>query len=137
MHSIKLNLFTALSFVALSAIAQNAPQANWVQVGQTESATISVDKASLKRNGDIVTVWESVVDKKEKKSSRMLSEYNCKTGQTRGLSVSIYPSLDFTGKPTTYAPQKDWSYVIRETIGEDLSAYACKNAPKGLMDYFK
>ncbi len=127
----------ALLVIAAGANAQNAPQANWVEVAVTDTATITMDKASLKRNGDIVTAWESIVDKKEKKSTRMLSEYNCKTGQTRGLSVSVYPSMDFTGKPITYPPQKDWSYVIRETIGEGLSTYACKNAPKGLMDYFK
>lgn len=119
--------------------AQTASEPNWVTLGTTaELLTISIDKASLKRNGDIVTVWESLVDKNENKSTRLLSEYNCKTNQTRTLSGTVYPSLNFTGRPSSAgSPQKDWSYVVRESISEDLMKYACKNAPKGVMDYFK
>lgn len=130
-------LFTTLFAIALSAHAQTAPESNWIQVYVTESFTISVDKAFLKRNGDIVAAWEAIIDKKERKSFKTLTEYNCKTNQRRALSMSGYQSLDFTGKSTTYSPQKDWSYVVRDTNGEDLIAFACKNAPKGLMDYFK
>ena len=114
-----------------------ASEANWVLIGKTETMTIKIDKSSLKRNGDLVTAWESYVDAKDKKSTKILSEYNCKTNQSKGLSVSVYPTLDFTGRPITYPPQKDWSYVVRETIGEDMINYVCKNTPKGLMDYFK
>lgn len=127
------SLFTIVGVVS----AQTAPEPNWVKLGVTESLTISVDKASLKRNGDIVTAWESYVDKKDKKSTKILSEYNCKTNQTKTLSATVYPNMEFSGRPTTYPPQKEWSYVVRETLGEDLISYACKNAPKGLMDYFK
>jgi hypothetical protein len=130
-------LFTTLFAIVLSAHAQTAPEPNWVKVGVTENAILSVDKASLKRDGDIVASWETIVDKKERRSYKMLTEYNCKTNQSRVLSMSGYPGLDFKGKSITYAPQKDWSYVVRETVGEDMIAYACKNAPKGFMDYFR
>ena len=130
-------LFAALFAIMFRVNAQSAPQPNWVFVTAAENTSISIDKASLKRDGDIVTAWESAVDKKEKKSTRMLTEYNCKTNQAKTLSATVYSSLDFTGRPFTYPPQKDWSYVVRESIGEDLIKYACKNAPKGLMDYFK
>jgi hypothetical protein len=130
-------LFTALFAIVFVANAQTTPEPNWVKLGTSESLIISVDKASLKRNGDIVTAWESYVDKKEKKSTKILSEYNCKTNQTKSLSATVYPNMEFSGRPITYPPQKEWSYVVRETLGEDLIGYACKNAPKGLMDYFK
>jgi hypothetical protein len=130
---------SALTIAIVSGItnAQTAPESNWIQVYVTESLTISVDKASLKRNGDIVAAWEAIIDKKERKSFKTLTEYNCKTNQRRALSMSGYQSLDFTGKSTTYSPQKDWSYVVRDTNGEDLIAFACKNAPKGFIDYLR
>ncbi len=57
--------------------------------------TISVDKVSLKRNGDIVAAWESIIDKKERKSFKTLTEYNCKTNQRRAYSVTKAANTQF------------------------------------------
>lgn len=111
------------------------PEPNWVYVGATDDASYSIDKTSLKRDGNMVTVWESIIMSKKKIKAKIFREYDCKEKRQRILSETIY----YKDGDSFSRPIKDvkWEYVVRESVGEELMAYVCKNAPKGLMDYFK
>lgn len=127
-------LATLLAIVSV-VHAQKTPEPNWVLVSSTDDASYSIDKTSLKRNGNMVTVWESIAMDKRKINAKIFREYDCKDNRQRILSKTIY----FKNGDSNSSPVKDdkWDYVIRESVGEQLMVYVCKNAPKGLMDYFK
>ena len=130
-------LFTTLFAIVFGvANAQTAPQPNWILFESTDTSDLYIDKSSLKRTGDVVTVWESIVLKQKKVSVKILKEFNCKTRQHRRLSGTIYNKMNFTGD-TMAMPKEDWEYVTRESIGEEALDFVCKNAPKGVLDYFK
>jgi hypothetical protein len=125
-----------ITMISGAVFAQSAPEPNWVLMDSTDITENYIDKTSLKRNGDNVMLWESFVLKKDKTSAKILKEFNCKTKQHRTLSGTFYSKINFTGD-TMALSKKDWEYVTRGSYGEDILEYACKNAPKGLMDYFK
>lgn len=129
-------LATLIATTMTGAYAQNkVAEPNWVQVGATDDATYSIDKNSLKRDGDMVTVWESIYMPKKKITAKIFREYDCKEKRQKILSETIYnKDGENFSRPIK---EVQWQYVVRESVGEQLMIHVCKNAPKGLMDYFK
>lgn len=115
--------------ISIGASAQKNLEPEWILLSSDPDTSYFIDKSALKRNGEIVTGWDSVVLNKRKISVKNLREYNCKTKQQRTLSGFIFAKMDFTGN-TIPVPKTDWEYVVRGSFGEDVLDYVCKEAPK-------
>ena len=124
-------LFLALITIHGLSSAQLSQNPNWVMVGEGDNGILQMDKTSLKRDGEIVSVWvaQTLTVNKQNMSVKSLREYNCKTGQFRNLSRTVFAKPDFSGDVADLGPT-GWDYAIRGSLGENALIYACKNAPK-------
>jgi hypothetical protein len=76
--------------------------ANWVKVGESELATLYMDRSSIQREENVVRVWEiqdlKAPDADGVRSRRYLNEYDCKYQMYRIGSMTSYAGPMLTGQ---------------------------------------
>ncbi len=119
-----------LGIAALSGSCQAA----WVEIGANESGTFYVDRPTMQRSGNIVTMWylidfkKSQVDSSTKPflSSKDHSEYDCKEERSRTLYYNNYSETMGRGKITfTLKDPLQWRPAAAGTIAQALLKIAC------------
>ena len=119
----------------LLAVVSSGAAAEWVKVGETSSATVYVDPATVRRDGDLVkieTLYDlkaAIVSKNNGKaytSQKSQSAYDCKEAQWRMLSFSWYSKNMSEGKMVEYLSDTYKWEPIRPGSGvEMLWQFAC------------
>lgn len=76
--------------------------ANWVKVGESEGATLYMDRSSIQREENVVRVWEiqdlKAPDADGVRSRRYLNEYDCKYQMYRIGNMTSYSAPMLTGQ---------------------------------------
>ncbi|OGT00784.1 MAG: hypothetical protein A3F73_05910 [Gallionellales bacterium RIFCSPLOWO2_12_FULL_59_22] len=119
--------------VLLLAAASNSAMAEWKEVGNNEGTAIYVDPASVKRAGDMATMWHLTdyrtarQDMGEKYlSAKDQNEYDCKEAKSRRRASSQHSKNMGDGKVVysdTYATR--WKPVPPDSGVEILWKFAC------------
>lgn len=127
-------MYKAFLMMVLAVVSSSAA-AVWVEVGSDETATVYADPATIRKTGKRVKMW-SLFDYKTARvpgkplepylSMRGQSEYDCKNGRTRALSMSFHPRNMARGEVTyTNAKRDNWRPVAPGTAAENLWKTAC------------
>jgi len=76
--------------------------ANWTRVGESELATLYMDRSSIQREENVVRVWEiqdlKAADADGVRSRRYLNEYDCKHQMYRIGNMTSYAGPMLTGQ---------------------------------------
>lgn len=118
---------------ALLALASGPSMAEWTSLGDVGNAELFVDRKTIVRSGDTVTMW-SIVALKEPGSAgsatyvslKRQDEFDCKESRMRGLQISAHPKP--LGEGTAVASEKGtagWAPVLPQSTGETLWKVAC------------
>ena len=116
----------------LLLLATGSAWAGWEKIGETDQKTIYVDRATLRKEGDLRRIW-SIQDFKQRSkdgemSSRMRSEYDCKGERYRFLGISTH-SESMAGGKMLFSALEDlkepWSEIPPESAGERILKIAC------------
>ncbi|MEY4712116.1 MAG: hypothetical protein RIS88_1566 [Pseudomonadota bacterium] len=87
-----------LAALVLPALAS----ANWTKVGESEVATLYMDRSSIQREEYVVRVWEiqdlKASDADGVRSRRYLNEYDCKHQMYRIGNMTSYAGPMLTGQ---------------------------------------
>ena len=121
------------TIVLLLGLLISAPaMAEWVKYWEGDNGdSYYYDPSTIKRNGNLVRVWE-ISDLKERSksgvlSARMLPEHDCKEDRRRQLYFSTHSGPMSQGETlysdTTTGP---WRYIPPDTVAEDLLKILCK-----------
>lgn len=120
---------------------KQAVRAGWLKVTDTDSFIGYADQASLRKNGNTVTIW-ALYDFKEvilnrqpsflARSSKDQFEFDCDRAKWRALSSTLYAESWGRGKSTSLTRATgDWAWVGPESFGDALLKIACgKGRPK-------
>ena len=114
-------------------LVSGAASAEWTVVGPNEEINQYVDKATIRRNGNFVKMWDLVDYKKAQVfggtsdlSYRSLVEYDCKEKRYRSLALTTYSgqmlsgTVNFIGNDT-----QKWKAVASGSMAETLRKIAC------------
>jgi len=92
----------------LLAVVSSSAAAEWTEVDSDETTTFYIDPTTIRRDGNLVKMWELVEyktvrvrDTVKYLSSKSQSEYDCKDEQLRTLSLSLH-SRNMAGGRTVY-----------------------------------
>jgi hypothetical protein len=76
--------------------------ANWAKVGESELATLYMDRSTIQREENVVRVWEiqdlKAPDADGVRSRRYMNEYDCKYQMYRISSMTSYSGPMLTGQ---------------------------------------
>ena len=123
----------SLILFALLAAASNGAVAEWVAVGVSESSTLHAEPASIQKSGDLVKMLDlldfkapQVAGTYRYQSSKTLSEYDCKGGQSRILYFSWH-SAPMGGGNIVHidSDSNEWVPVSPRSGVEKLWKIAC------------
>ena len=125
-----MNRWTA---VTLLALASGHAMAEWVSIGSQGQAEVFVDKATIKRSGDLATIWSINALKtpgsaggKTYVSLKRQDEFDCKGLRTRGVQISAHGEP--MGEGAAIVSEKGpgaWVAVVPDTPAETLLKIAC------------
>ena len=119
-------LLTLLTTLMLTGAAW----AEWVKVAQSDIIDKYIDPATIRKNGNLVRVWEihnhKKRDKDGKLSLRARAEYDCKQERFRALSVSEHSGPMASGT-TLLSDSSDnqWQDIPPNTFAEDVLKIVC------------
>lgn len=128
--------FDAKKVLMAAALALFGSVANaaWVDVGATDSVTAYVDPATIKRSGNVVTMWDVLDYKKAQEipsgksfqSVRAQTEYSCTDKNLRPLAASAHTDK-LAGGGTVHAVSEPgrWRPVAPGSLDEALWTIAC------------
>jgi len=94
-------------------LATSSAWAGWVQVGQVDSSDFYIDPETIRKDGNLVKVWQMSDLKKQTKegvlSRRGRFEYDCKQERFRTLSITTH-SEPMAGGETldSLTPNGNW-----------------------------
>lgn len=122
---IKKTLLLALLLVTSSAWA------GWVQVTQTDSSDFYIDPETIRRDGNLVRVWQIAElkqrDKDGELSRRSRMEYDCKQERRRSLSLSTHSEPMAGGKTLeSFTPDGSWREIPPDSAGSDILKIVCR-----------
>jgi hypothetical protein len=121
--------------LTLLAATSSVAFAEWVAVGTSEPSTLYADPASVQKSGDLVKMLDlldfktaQVTDKYRYLSSKTLSEYDCKGGQSRILYFSWH-SAHMGGGNIVHidSDSNEWVPISPRSGVEKLWKIACGN----------
>lgn len=121
------------TMVALAAVTSGPAVAEWVSIGDQGQAEVFVDKTTIKRNGDLATVW-SLNELKSPGSAggaayvslKRQDEFDCKGLRTRGVQIAAYPQPKGEGKAVVSEKGSGkWTAVAPDSPSETLLKIAC------------
>jgi hypothetical protein len=113
-----------------------AKASDWVLITlSNDGDKIYIDEESIKQNSKNTTkVWEKHVPAgntfeksfNSKKVTQLLvyREYDCDKGRKRKLQSNFYFE---DGSKQEYQGPDEWTYVIPETVAEEIVQYLCQN----------
>ena len=123
-------IFAAVAMSVVSGVAGAA----WVDVGASDSVTAYVDPATIKRSGNVATMWDLLDYKKAQEipsgksfqSVRAQTEYNCTDKNLRPVTASAHSDKMAAGN-TVHAVSEPgrWRPVPPGTLDEALWTIAC------------
>ncbi len=119
--------------VLLLLVAGSA-MADWMAVKADPKVRVMADPGSIRRSGDIVTMWSVInytsprktEDDKTYLSSKQHLEYDCVERLSRRLEFSRYSDLTGLGQ-VVYSNTNSgvWSPVASGTVAGELFRFAC------------
>ena len=122
-----------LLLALLLLLASGAASAEWTAIDSADHLIIYVDRATIRRNGNLVKMWSmadykkaQVIDGQYGLSSRSQSEYDCKEEMHRNLALAFFSgqmgsgTVNSTGDGTLR-----WRPVAPGSIAEALWEVAC------------
>ena len=114
-------------------LTASAASAEWTISGGTDSSILYVDRATIRRNGNLVKMW-NLVDFKTVQtvsgdsflSQKGQSEYDCKEERTRMLAFTWFSGQMGNGNVVlSHSEPGKWKPIQPESIGETLWKIAC------------
>jgi hypothetical protein len=123
-------------FGIVLAVVSNCVVAEWVQINNKENLTTYIDPKTIEKTGNIVKMW-GIVDLKESRkeqegksflSAKGLQEYDCKTEQTRKVSLALFSGNMGAGEVVhTYSDADKWAWtpLTPGSITESMWKTAC------------
>ena len=125
-----------LALMLLLAVASSAAMAGWEKVGSRGTTGTHIDRASIRKAGDIVEMWNLFDFKTARNdyfspaapllSQKVKAAYDCKTEKTRILAISGHAGNMGTGKSVySVFDVGEWEPVPAGTIVRTLWKTAC------------
>ena len=114
-------------------LASGAASAEWTRVDDNDLFIQYVDRATIRRNGNFVKMWD-LTDYKTVRtvagvsmlSRKNQSEYDCKEEKLRALAFSNFSGQMGRGTAVYLANDPDkWEPIQPESVGEVLWKIAC------------
>ena len=126
-------LHTLRTLPLLLAVAA-APAARWIEIAESsdEDVTVMYDPITLRREGDVVTVWAlydfAPDERRRYQEARVQSQFDCRRRLSRELFSVVY---DAAGQQTDRPARKGAGFkpVVPDTTGESIMIHVC--APPG------
>lgn len=116
------------------ACLSSAAMAGWIRIKADPAVTVMADAGSLRRSGDIVSMWSLINyvkprktdDGKEFLSSQQYFEYDCADKLSRRVEFNRYADLSGLGQ-MVYSNKNpgNWSPVAAGSVGGELLRFAC------------
>jgi hypothetical protein len=116
--------------LCLLALVAAPAWAEWVKVAESDDATVYVDPATIRQDGDLRTV-STLQDLKERgkngeMSRRALEAHDCKEPRYRTLSYSLYPEPMSGGQLIlTNDYMSRWAVNVPDTPPWDITRFVC------------
>jgi len=106
----------------------------WTSVGGTDFGTSYIDYSTIKRNGNVVRLWEMTsfkslqnVDGIKYLSSKDLVEFDCNEEKFRYLSLSVFSLRMGEGNVVSSVNSiGPWDYLIPDSQGRVVFNLVCK-----------
>lgn len=121
------------TWTALLVLVSGPAAADWTTLGDVGNATLFVDRTTISRQGDMVTMWSlselkapATAGTATYVSLKRQDEFDCKGSRMRGLQIAAYAKPMAEG--TAVASEKgtaNWLPVPPQSIGERLWQVAC------------
>jgi hypothetical protein len=120
--------------ILLLAVVSNSVVAEWVEVGGNETAITHADPATIRKAGNMVTMWHlpdyakarGIEGIKPYASAKAQDEYDCKQERTRTLSISLHSANMGEGEVLgTSTDPGNWRPVLPDSLVETLREFAC------------
>jgi len=116
-------------------VTTTAVGAEWTRSGSSDSDIIYVDKATIRRIGNLVKMWDltdyktaqKTVDGKSFLSDKGLSEFDCKEGRKRILAFSLLSGQMGNGKVIydNSNVRDEWEPILPGSVNEISWKIAC------------
>jgi hypothetical protein len=131
----KITLLPLASFMFLLTMNANAA---WQEIGQNEQSTVSVDRATLKTQGNTAQIL-SMLDFKQPgqdpqtketiKSIIGLNEYDCNSGQYRPIEFKLFTGNRGKGKviQDQKSPDSPYESIPNGSWAAGVFNVACRN----------
>jgi len=124
----------AVTMVRNTQMTAGAANAEWTDIGATGIYIQSVDRATIRRNGNLVKMW-GLKDYKTMQtvagdsflSSKTQAEYNCKEDRSRTLAFLWFDGQMGNGK-VVYSNgnlKDEWAPITPGSVAERLWKIAC------------
>ena len=101
-HTRRATRWRPLIAALAAALLPGLVWANWAKVGESELATLYMDRSSIQREENVVRVWEiqdlKVADGDGVRSRRYLNEYDCTYKMHRLGQMTSYAGPKLTGE---------------------------------------
>jgi hypothetical protein len=127
------NAGLTMLMMLLSALSRSV-LAGWVEISRNEAVTVYAEPATIRKTGNRAKIWvlydyqsvQSSSGSKPYRSSRRQSEYDCKEGQSRILSLTGH-SANMAEGNTVFSLSKPetWEPVPSSSLGELMWKIAC------------
>ena len=119
--------------IVLLIIASNSASAEWLVVGETDTALYYYEPGTLRKNGNKVKMWELsnyIVEMrasgKDYKSMKTQSEYDCAEYQQRLIYSVVYSENMGGGQIIANLDgDKNWRPAVPGSVREALLKIAC------------
>lgn len=124
----RLLLAIVLSVISTSVMAE------WTYISSNNDVDYYVDKTEIRKEGNMVKMWELVDYKLPQKdsavapylSARTYSEYDCNEARARIKELSSFRGNMLKGELLqTVQGEGNWSYIPPDTVFKDLWEIAC------------
>ena len=125
-----MNNFITIIFITFSFVS--APKAEWQESTISEDAFFYLDTKIIKKNKNIVTVWElqelRKPNKNDELSYRYMSEYDCKKIKWRIVFFTTHSGPTATGNIIRTVKKKSkWKEVPPDTPAMKVYSRVCLN----------
>jgi hypothetical protein len=133
--SVREEMMKRLLLGLMLLMTAGAASAEWTRIGENDRFVQYVDRATIRRNGDFVKMWDLSDYKALQKSAagesylseKIQNEYDCKEEKRRLLAYAFYDKTMGDGKVVTSNSnvKSEWEPNYPGSIGETLWKIAC------------